>query len=251
MQEYDEFEPQYREMDPATEKLLFDGSRLRNGMIVLFGSPELRVGIREEMSEDVLELARTRNRWAIVSELEISVGKSGGVAFIATYADHTERKIVGPMFWPWLVKRDSIPADYDPSGPAKQRDALILGKLETYKVREGYEPTLKEWAREQMRQRLRQPIEETLTGVEETEDVDVAGTLTEHAKEVGESRIDMYETDPVCDSMIVEQRTNKQYRCTKPSSHNLGSRTPHADDEGHVWARFRAGSDELDGDTEE
>lgn len=154
MKEYDEFEPKYREMDPVTEKLLFDGSRLRNGMIVLPGSPERRVDISENMTDAELDRAREHNRWVLVTELVISAGNPGGISFIAVYSDHTERKISAPMFWPWLVKRDSIPADYDPSAPAKELDAIVLGKLEKnfaviddYQIQEGYEPSLKDQAR--------------------------------------------------------------------------------------------------------
>jgi hypothetical protein len=122
----DEFEPRYREMDPTTEKLLFDGSRLRNGMVVLYASPESRVEVREGMNEGELDTARERNRWFIVSELTISIGSPGSVAFIATYFDHTERKIEETMSSPWLVKRDSIPADYDPTAPAREQGFRLL-----------------------------------------------------------------------------------------------------------------------------
>lgn len=109
----------YYEMDPNTEDLLFDGTFLRNDMIVLPGDPNLRMDTTEQVTPDRAELIRTRNRWSMVSNLIVS---GSSAVFVATYDDGTKRKIVCDVRWPWLVKLNSIRPDEQP--PAQGFDAF-------------------------------------------------------------------------------------------------------------------------------
>jgi hypothetical protein len=100
------FVPKYYEMDPVIEDLLFDGSYLLDGMIVLVGDPRFRVDLTEEMTPDHAEAAKRFNRWCSVTNLIVG---HEYIAFLATYEDGTKRKVVLDRRWPWLVKLNSLP----------------------------------------------------------------------------------------------------------------------------------------------
>lgn len=117
-----ELMPKYYEPNPETDQVLGNGQKLRDGMIVLPGASMLRVDI-EDLDENVnifsrseqerrKEHARTRNRWARVSDLEYDV-VNHVTSFLATYADGTTFKHAFGSSWPWIVKKSSIPGSRD------------------------------------------------------------------------------------------------------------------------------------------
>jgi hypothetical protein len=106
---YDEFIPKYYMLDPETEDLLFDGSKLRDGMVVVVADPAYRVPILEEMNDEALYLARMLNRFAKISNLVLQfLGDPDRVTFIATYDDGHKVKVTHPMEWAWIVKKNSV-----------------------------------------------------------------------------------------------------------------------------------------------
>ena len=105
----------YYEMDPNTDDLLFDGTLLRNDMIVVVGDEQFRGDTTAEMTPSNAERIKMFNRWCMVSNLV--VGREQ-IAFIATYDDGTKRKIVCDVRWPWLVKLNSIRPDQQPQDQA-------------------------------------------------------------------------------------------------------------------------------------
>lgn len=101
-----EFVDKYYVMDPASEEILFDGTGLVDGMIVLIERTESREEIRDKMSPGQTDNARWNNRWAKISRVEV---RGENVSFIATYEDHTVKKRVHNVHFPWLVKLYSLP----------------------------------------------------------------------------------------------------------------------------------------------
>lgn len=107
-----DFVGKYFQMDPETDNLLFDGSYLRDGMIVLAGDSSMRAEIRSrEMPGEILEQALTHNRWC---EVEHVVFSNSDVSFIAIYEDGTKKKRAHLRGLSWYVKIDSIADNEDP-----------------------------------------------------------------------------------------------------------------------------------------
>lgn len=114
--ETEQFVSKYYEMDPETDDLLFDGTKLKNEMRVLIASPSLRhETVQRVMTDRALYDLRGDNRWCFVSEIEVTPRQSyqneGTVSFVALYDDGTKRKRVFSLSHAWIVKKDSIPAD--------------------------------------------------------------------------------------------------------------------------------------------
>ena len=101
--------PQYYEMDPTSDELLFDGGELENGMVVLIENPGLRVpdvdswltayGIK--LSAEQIDNLRVWNRWCEVTNLVIDPEPKNGhrcidrmVRFVGVYADDVKRKLM-------------------------------------------------------------------------------------------------------------------------------------------------------------
>lgn len=105
-----ELVPQFYEMDPETEDLLFDGTLLQPGMVVLIEAPELRMPLEfadaAPLAPEQMDVAKLNNRWTKIVIAEIH---SGDVSFIGEFADGTRRKRSTPVRYAWLVKRNSLP----------------------------------------------------------------------------------------------------------------------------------------------
>lgn len=102
----DVFVDKYYVMDPGIETILYDGTSLQDGMIVLIDRTESREELREKMTPAQLDNARWNNRWAKIDRIEI---RGENISFFATYEDHTVKKRVVNVHFPWLVRLDSIP----------------------------------------------------------------------------------------------------------------------------------------------
>lgn len=105
-----DFVEQFFEMDPATDDLIFDGTNLRNGMVVLIEDDSLRRAVSDISSlrdRDRAQVLRYQ-RWAKVSCVSIDMQTT---RFIATYADGSKRKIAIGTNNAWYVKKDSMTAD--------------------------------------------------------------------------------------------------------------------------------------------
>lgn len=100
------FVDKYYVMDPASEDILFDGTGLVDGMIVLIERTESREELREKMTPGQIDNARWNNRWAKISRVEV---RGENVSFFAVYEDHTVKKRVHNVHFPWLVKIASLP----------------------------------------------------------------------------------------------------------------------------------------------
>lgn len=103
--------PKYYVMDPNTEDLLFDGSELRNGMVVLAAEPFIRYNTMDfaEGDEEFQWGANEWNRWCTVSRLVYPT--TDIVEFVGIYADDTKLKRAVKLRRPWYVKADSITGD--------------------------------------------------------------------------------------------------------------------------------------------
>lgn len=106
-----DFVPQYFEMDPASDDLLFDGTKLRNNMVVLVEEDNFRYSLEKFAAGALNELDRAQmlryQRWAMVSDVVINMQN---VSFIATYNDGSKRKINITTECGWYVKKESMSA---------------------------------------------------------------------------------------------------------------------------------------------
>jgi hypothetical protein len=129
----------YYTMDAATEKLLFQGKELQNGMTCLVAPSTWRRTLVENPGEEELELILQRNRWFVVSHLEVT---NLSVAFIATYSDGHMVKWEMVNSIPWYVKLDSIPVEPEPA----YRSGVIVGQ---YSARDNIDGTTSIYITEQ------------------------------------------------------------------------------------------------------
>lgn len=105
----DDWESKFYVMDPLTEVVIFDGTELVEGMVVLIDRTDSREDLPENldtMKPAQLDTARWNNRWCRVSRIDI---RDHNVSFFATYADHTVKKRIVRADYAWLVKIDSLP----------------------------------------------------------------------------------------------------------------------------------------------
>jgi len=108
-----ELVPNYYEMDPGTDDLLFSGEALMNGMVVLQAYMDRRVDLKppgkwfgsRKLTKVELFQARIENRWCRVTDLSI-VGHH--LQFLAIYADGTKYVRSYNALRPWLVKLSSL-----------------------------------------------------------------------------------------------------------------------------------------------
>lgn len=109
-----QFVDKYYEMDPATEALLPNGRSLKPGMCVLIDRHSARADVAKlkepERSNynEIFYLARERNRWCLVAEVEII---EDYVHFTATYDDGVSRRRSVPLVAGWLVKLAGLKDD--------------------------------------------------------------------------------------------------------------------------------------------
>jgi hypothetical protein len=91
------------DMNPATDDLLFDGTELRDGMVVIPESKYLR------------ERSGSRgNQWCRATRVTMRQSEIKGapvefVEFIGVYADGFKAKLSMGTVNSWIVKKDSIP----------------------------------------------------------------------------------------------------------------------------------------------
>lgn len=98
--DYSLFVPKFYQMDPKHEDLLFDGTDLREGMIVLIEHPMYRADVDVELSGAELEQAMRFNRWAMITRLNITGNE---LTFVAEYADGSKKKISASAKESWLM----------------------------------------------------------------------------------------------------------------------------------------------------
>lgn len=90
------------EMDPELETLLYTGHELQEGMIVLIESPNRKVEVRGELSDEQLYRGHRWNRWFMISK--IFQDSNGGVTFRAEYEDGTAAKLAVDVNEAWICK---------------------------------------------------------------------------------------------------------------------------------------------------
>lgn len=108
-------------MDPTLDDLLFDGTRLRNGMEVLIENPHVRTPLPKDLREITPEEMHRykHNRWAIVADLAYRSYYDNRnqrvvlVEFVGTFDDGTKAKFSVGVTNSWYVKVASIPVDAD------------------------------------------------------------------------------------------------------------------------------------------
>lgn len=103
---------QFYVMNPEEEDLLFDGSLLQSGMIVLVEDPKMRMSIPEnidEMDPEERYVAETTNRWSEVITVQNVLG---GIGLAMRFGDNTQRKRSIEKDYAWIVKRNSRPELY-------------------------------------------------------------------------------------------------------------------------------------------
>lgn len=107
-------------MDPRFDDLLFDGTELREGMIVLIEDSLMRATVPVDEDSWDYDRALECNRWCTVGRIKITprygrnemgdaVGESSPlVSFIAIYPDGTKRKRQYDASYSWIVKKDTM-----------------------------------------------------------------------------------------------------------------------------------------------
>jgi hypothetical protein len=93
------------DMDPETDDLLFDGTELRDGMVVIPESKYLREPRRSSHADQWCRATRVTIR-----QSEIKGASVEFVEFIGVYADGFKAKFSLGTVNSWIVKKDSIPS---------------------------------------------------------------------------------------------------------------------------------------------
>lgn len=129
----EQFVPKYYVMDPETEEIVFDGTCLENGMVVLIANPNERARPETDWSRDwSLDRLNECNRWCKVSKVtvfpEINV-----VHFIGTYEDGTQRKRKYSIDESWIVKKDSM--DLAERLPEKVQECIMATVMDAIQVK--------------------------------------------------------------------------------------------------------------------
>lgn len=123
--------PKHYEMDPETEDLLFDGTRLLAGMKVLIDNDGMRIRPIESDLEDDSQITKAKkyNRWCTVDEIRYG---PQFVHFIGIYDDGSKVKWSEPLGMSWYVKKDSIPT----AEKQKEEDEKLVADMEVI-IRDG------------------------------------------------------------------------------------------------------------------
>lgn len=129
--DYSLFEDKYYQMDPRTEDLLYDGSGLIEGMVVLIESPDQRVDVDEELIGVRLERAMRYNRWALVTHIELNEAL---VEFIAVYQDGSKKKISVDRSWGWYFKISQLDVELEDEADIRASEMLEPKVVGTAKV---------------------------------------------------------------------------------------------------------------------
>lgn len=127
------------EMDPEVEELIYDGTELVEGMVILIESPEMRVDVREVLTDEQLFRARRTNRWMMISRIMLSPDRTH-VTFLAEFEDGVKSKLDFEVRESWLCKfgrpvvgiaqvpgQESIPVE-DPLLVPPRPEQLMLPK---------------------------------------------------------------------------------------------------------------------------
>lgn len=96
----------FHQMDPNTEDLIANGSKLNEGMVVLIEDSMLRADIPNSGIDAITrdydrERALENNRWAKVSDVRVDLGNRQ-VQFTATYADGSKKSRQYALSYAWL-----------------------------------------------------------------------------------------------------------------------------------------------------
>lgn len=128
MIDYGQFVEKYYVMDPKLEDLLFDGTELRDGMIVLVGDSSFREEITDGLRGYKLEIAMERNRYCKISRVGRTFkNDQWNVVFLGEYVDGTKRKVVIAEDMPWIVVKQTMPIEH---GMVVTRDHLGIDDSE-------------------------------------------------------------------------------------------------------------------------
>lgn len=105
----------YYAVNRETETLLFDGTYLKDGMVVILASPSHRVTVLTGVTYSEAERYELNkvSRWCTISNVrnQESVRGVPQIAFIATYEDGFQIKRSQAVSHAWIVKNDSIPPE--------------------------------------------------------------------------------------------------------------------------------------------
>lgn len=115
-----QYEDRWYMADPKTDVLLFDGSHLKDGMLVMIGEPTMRARTPIDPQQcgkasltSWLYQAKVYNRWCYVSDLRIDEdledNRKRRVVFIGTYEDGVQVKHGHDLDNAWIVKKSSMP----------------------------------------------------------------------------------------------------------------------------------------------
>lgn len=121
---FDLFMPKYYQMDPRVEDYLFDGTELREGMVVLVDSVNLRVDVYDILDSDEVERAYRYNRYFKVSRLTVS-DDDDMITCLAEYGDGSKKKLCVRKDTPWLVLRED-PNVREVSVPVEEDDINLV-----------------------------------------------------------------------------------------------------------------------------
>ncbi len=99
--EIDGMVDKWQEIDPEVEKLLYDGTELADGMVVIVEDPHRREDIRRSLDDAAFYRARRVNRWMMIDRVKI-VGTA--VTFLATYEDGMQAKMEFDVSESWICK---------------------------------------------------------------------------------------------------------------------------------------------------
>lgn len=105
------FEDRFYRMDPEVDEVLFDGTYIRNGMVILIEDPDNRstFDVSEIPGNPIVENdLRLKNRWCTVEKIKIT-HDGEVVQFVGVYADGERRKRMYQTVVGWLAKKNSIP----------------------------------------------------------------------------------------------------------------------------------------------
>lgn len=104
------------EFDPAQDNIIFDGTCLAEGMVVMLEDPEVRFMMHVARGQ-FSEHRHVYHSWCTVTRM-IVLPDENEVHFIGVFTDGFQKKFMIPLQHAWLARSYSIPTGYH-MGPRK------------------------------------------------------------------------------------------------------------------------------------
>jgi hypothetical protein len=143
--DFSQFVPKMYEMNPETEDVLGSSLDLKEGMVVLVESPNVRLDVAHHqkqferlgslvsLDDGILSELRKVNRWCKVTKIR-NYGKNQSISFVGVYEDGVKRQRFADPQSAWIVKLDSLPEVSEDVVECLDEPVITRGPLGDYPV---------------------------------------------------------------------------------------------------------------------